>query len=131
MINFLNTFLRNRIIDKYIFELAPLLVKRYGALDQYTVPQLEKTAQSCRLSTQYIPYAIAIYRHEESNRTKKLYRINQQFLNILRAEISDSYFDGYDYRAKDIIYLATPKGSQGNSTTDGIIGIGSGYTGGR
>jgi len=74
MINFLNTFLRNRIIDKYIFELAPLLVKR------------------CRLSTQYIPYAIAIYRHEESNRTKKLYRINQQFLNILRAEISDTLY---------------------------------------
>ena len=79
----LNDYLKKRVITKYIYEMAPVLVKGYGLQDQFTVPQIEKSARKCGLSLQYIPYAIALYRHEESNRTINLYRLDQSFLNVL------------------------------------------------
>ncbi|MEJ1337240.1 MAG: DUF6559 family protein [Candidatus Sedimenticola sp. (ex Thyasira tokunagai)] len=107
--NILNEFLKKRIISKYIFEMAPVLVKGFGPQDQFTVPQIETAARKCDISMQYIPYAIALYRHEESNRTVKLYHINQAFLELLRSEISEWFFEGYDYRSKDVIKLAKPR----------------------
>ncbi|WP_049721508.1 DUF6559 family protein [Gilvimarinus polysaccharolyticus] len=116
--NLLNRYFKKRIIKKYIFVMAPVLVARYGALDEYTVLQLEKTTQFCRLSTQYIPYAIALFRREESENSVKLYRIDQSFLNVLRKEISDWFFDGYAYKTKDVINLAKSRKWRGGNNTD-------------
>ena len=90
-----------------------MLLKSYGLRLQYTVPQIEKAAMKCGASMNHISYAIALYRHEESNRTLRLYHIDQESLNTLRREISDTYFDGYDYRVKDVINLAKPKAWRG------------------
>ena len=114
----LNDYLKRRAIKKYIFEMAPVLVKGYGVIDQFTVPQLENAARKCGLSMQYIPYAIALYRHEASNRTTKLYRIDQTFLNLLRREVAEWFFEGEDYRAKDIINLAKPRVWRGGHIRD-------------
>ncbi|MEW8692035.1 MAG: DUF6559 family protein [Candidatus Thiodiazotropha endolucinida] len=111
--NILNEFLKKRIISKYIYELAPVLLKSYGPQDQFTVPQIEQAAKKVGISLQYIPYAIALYRHEESNRTIKLYRIDQQFLEILRTEIAKCFFDGYEYRTRDVLKLAKPRAWRG------------------
>ena len=105
----LNEFIKHRLITKYIYEVAPVLLKSYGLHEQYTVPQIEKAAMKCGVSMQYIPYAIALYRHEVSNRTLRLYRLDQGFLDILRDEIAVNYFDGSTYRAKDVFKLARPR----------------------
>ena len=93
-------------IDDYINKLGPALLKRYGGARQYTVKQVEKTVKSLGLEKQYIPYAIAMYRHDESVNTLSLYRIDQDFLDILRDEIAHSFFDGsIEYDARDVIKL--------------------------
>jgi len=100
--------------------MAPVLVKRYGVLDEYTVLQLEKTTHSCRLSEQYLPYAIALFRKTESENTLILYRIDQTFLDILRKEISTWFFEGYPYKTKDVINLARPEQWYGGYNTDSL-----------
>ncbi|MES9924712.1 MAG: DUF6559 family protein [Candidatus Thiodiazotropha endolucinida] len=81
--------------------------------NRFTVPQIEQAAKKVGISLQYIPYAIALYRHEESNRSIKLYRIDQQFLEILRTEIAKWFFDGYEYRTRDVLKLAKPRAWRG------------------
>jgi len=105
----INDFLKKRVINTYIYKMTPKLVKNYGPLDQFTVPQIERVAKECKLSMRYIPYAIALYRHEESNRTKNLYRIDQWFLDILKKEISMWFFEGYKYKTRDVIKLSKPR----------------------
>jgi hypothetical protein len=100
--------------------MAPALIYRYGALDEYTVLQLEKTTQACRLSDQYLPYAIAMFRKTESENTLKLYRIDQSFLDILRAEISIWFFNGYPYKTKDVMNLSRLKAWRGGCNTDSL-----------
>jgi len=93
-------------ISDYISKLGPALLKRYGGADQYTVKQVEKTVKSLGVEQQYIPYAIAMYRHDESVNTLSLYRIDQDFLDILREEIADILFDGsVNFDAHDVIKL--------------------------
>ena len=116
--NILNRYLKKRIIKKYIYEMAPALVSRYGLQDEYTVLQLEKTTEACRVSAQYIPYAIALFRKKESVNTVKLYRIDQSFLDILRKEVSVWFFSGYPYNTKDVIEVAKLKAWRGGNNTD-------------
>jgi len=93
-------------ISGYLRKLGPALLKRYGSTDQYTVKQVEKTIRALGLEQQYIPYAIAMYRHDQSVNTLSLYRIDQDFLDILREEIADFLFGGSTiYDARDVIKL--------------------------
>jgi len=97
--------LRDAVAD-YIRKLGPALVKRYGGSDQYTVKQIEKTAKTLGLEKKYTPYAIAMYRHDASINTLSLYRIDQDFLDILREEIADFLFSGrLSYDASDVVKL--------------------------
>ena len=116
----LNRYLKKRIVKKYIYIMAPALVHRYGALDEYTVRQLEKTTEACRLSVQYLPYAIAMFRRTESENTLKLYRIDQSFLDILRKEVSTWFFDGHSYNTRDVINLARSRVWSGGYNTDSL-----------
>ncbi len=106
-----------------------VLAKGYGAQDQFTVPQIEAAIKKCRLNMQYIPYAIALYRHEESNRTLRLYRLDQRFIDILRREISEWFFDGYDFRTKDVFRMAKPRAWRGGHMRSSAnrLGIGAIY----
>ena len=114
MINYIKQLKLRRAFDDYLSKLGPTLNRRYGVSDQYTVMQVEKTAAHLKLNMSYIPYAIALYRHEESKNTINLYRIDQDFLNILRNEIANAIFDGdLSYTAQDAIRLGSPKGWRG------------------
>ncbi|WP_020582808.1 DUF6559 family protein [Endozoicomonas elysicola] len=119
----LNKYLKKRAIKKYIYMMSPELSKRYGALPEYTVFQLEATTKSCGLSEKYIPYAIALFRENESENTLKRYQIDQSFLEVLRKEISQWFFAGYSYTTKDIMSLAKPKGWRGGYNTDALSNV--------
>lgn len=119
MFSYIAKYKLNKAVKDYLFKLAPALSKRYSQREQYTVMQIEKTAQHLKLNMQHIPYAIAMYRHEESINTINLYRIDQVFLNGLRQEIADSLFEGNNlYTAKDLIRLAKPCGWGGGTHTN-------------
>lgn len=98
----------------YLQQLGPELPKRYGMTDQYTVMQIEATASALKLNMQYLPYAIALYRHEESVNTRERYNISQAFLDVLRAEIAEAIFNGNtEFRAADAIKISMPNGWKG------------------
>ena len=53
-----------------------------------------------------LPYAIALYRSEESENTRAIYALSQQCLDALRREIADAYFAGdVQYSAMQVIKL--------------------------
>jgi hypothetical protein len=114
MFKFIRNYKLNKAFSSYLQQLGPALPDRYGLADQYTVLQIEKTAETLKLNMRYIPYAIALFRSEESVNTVDRHTINQEFLNILRREIADAIFDGdISYTAKDTIRAGIPGGWKG------------------
>lgn len=84
---FIHRYRRNRAVKKYVLKLAPLLVKRYGTSDQYTVGQIERTIREFKFSMPFAAYAVALFRYEESFNTIKRYQLNQHALNQVRCEL--------------------------------------------
>ncbi|QEQ96926.1 DUF6559 family protein [Neptunomonas concharum] len=116
MLDFIANYKRNKAIKEYLGILGMALNKRYSALDQFTVMQIEKTITDLSLSNRFTGYAIAMYRHEESKNTIALYCIDQELLDLLRRDIADWFFNGStDYRAQDIVRLGSPRGWRGGS----------------
>ncbi|MCK5874921.1 MAG: hypothetical protein KAG82_09550 [Alcanivoracaceae bacterium] len=106
MIHLLRSYRRSRIIAAYIRQIGPALLKRYGTMDQYAVRQIEATARQLGISLDCLPYAIALYRREESENTRTLYALSQPCLDALRKEIAEAYFAGdADYSAMQAIAL--------------------------
>ena len=125
-------FLRKRKLEKafkqYIHELGPALYKRYGALDQFTVMQVQATVEQLELEARFIAYAVALYRYEESENTINILGVDQDFLNQLRAEIATSIFDGnLKYSAKSVLKLSKKIGWRGGAPPS-WIGNAHGYT---
>lgn len=114
----LSEYLKKRIIRKYIEEVTPALIKGFGSQDQFTVPQIENMIKKQKISLDHVVYAIALYRHEESNRTLRLHYIDQNKLESLRGEISNWFFGGYSYKIKDVIKLSKPAQWKGGRTDD-------------
>ncbi len=115
----LRNFRLNRTINQYVRVLAPALAKRYGMADQYTVLQIQKTAQDLRLPMRYMQYAVALFRHVESANTLAYYKVCQEELDCLRGQVADGFFNGNrNYRARDVIRLATPRGWRGGNSPD-------------
>ena len=111
-------YLRQRKLRKafkqYLYELGPSLVKRYGPLDQFTVMQIQATADHLKLDTRFIAYAVALYRQKESENTINLLRVDQIFLDQLRYEIAESLFDGNSgYSSSDVLRLGKNAGWKG------------------
>lgn len=103
-----------RAFSKYIHALGPALVKRYGLQDQFTVMQIQATAEHLKLDTRFIAYAVALYRRDESENTVNLLGVDQEFLNKLRSEIAESIFDGnLKYTSRDVLGLSKKIGWQG------------------
>ena len=124
MLSVIEKYKLNRAVESYINELGPALVKRYGGCDQYTVMQVEKTARSLNLGMQYISYAIALYRKDESVNTIDLYRIDQGFLDMLREEIAAAYFGGdIAFSAMSVVDLGRPRGWGGGVHRNWIANI--------
>ena len=76
MIQLLRSYRRSRIIAAYIRQLGPALLRRYGPLDQYTVRQIEVTARQLGIALDCLPYAVALYRSEESENTRAIYALS-------------------------------------------------------
>ncbi len=116
--NFITRYLRNRAVKSYVLKLAPLLVKRYGVSDQYTVGQISRTIQEHKLNSRFIAYAIALYRHEESFNTIKRFQINQGLLDQLRYELVLLLGLDPSYTANDVISIASPAVWKGGRHTN-------------
>ncbi len=118
MISFIQKFKLNNALKDYLYKLGPALVKRYGQSEQYTVMQIKKTAKSLGLNMRFIRYAVAMYRHQESENTMNFYRIDQDLLDKLRSEMSLALF-GYSkkYRVQDVITHGKPMGWRGDICT--------------
>lgn len=119
-LNVMIEYLRKRKLRKafksYIHELGPALVKRYGPQDQFTVMQVQATVEHLKLDTRFIAYAVALYRHEESENTINILGVNQDFLDKLRSEIANSIFDGnVRYSSKQVLDLSRRIGWQGGA----------------
>ncbi|MBW7471579.1 DUF6559 family protein [Marinobacter sp. F4218] len=107
MIELIRKFQLKRALRGYVQILGPELRKRYGGSDQYTVLQIKKTVAHLKLDIQYLPYAVAMYRHEQSKNTVDMLRLDQAFLNRLRAEVADALLDGNpNYSARDVLALS-------------------------
>jgi len=114
MLNFIKRYKIKKAFQSYLYKLGPALPGRFGMLDQYTVLQIESTAEILKLNMQYIPYAIALYRHEESVNTLERHNLSQEFLNVLRIEVADAIFNGNtEYRAGDSIKVGMAGGWKG------------------
>ncbi|MBU3068815.1 hypothetical protein KOI40_03230 [Aestuariicella sp. G3-2] len=116
--NFISRYLKNRAIKSYVLKLAPLLSKRYGVSDQYTVGQISRTIQQYKLNSRFIAYAIALYRFEASFNTITRHQIDQPFLDQLRAELANLLALNPKFTARDILALAAPAGWKGDMHTN-------------
>ncbi|MEM1189734.1 MAG: DUF6559 family protein [Pseudomonadota bacterium] len=113
---FLRRHRLSKALDNFVMKLGPALTRRYGTREQYTVLQVSKTIQALKLSERHTAYAIAIFRHEESKNTISLFDMDQPFLNLLRKEIGDRYFDGNPhYSVSDVLRLSKSRGWQGGA----------------
>ena len=116
MMKWIDKFFLRRAFTENVVELGPALIKRYGSSDQYTVKQVEATIRDLKLNPDFIRYAIALYRSEESRNTLNLYSIGQSELNELRSEIAKALFPGnLKYTARDVIALNRVKGWGGGT----------------
>jgi len=107
MIHYIRNFRLNQSVKRYIYQLGPPLASRYGTADQYTVLQIIKTAKALRLKMRHSAYAVALYRHEQSENTLKFFKLSQSDLDGFRAIIADSLFDGKrHYCARDVLKLS-------------------------
>lgn len=114
MIELIRKYQLRRAFKSYIYTLGPELRKRYGGSDQYTVLQIKKTVVHLNLNKQYLPYAVAMYRHEQSKNTVDMLRLDQAFLDRLRAEVAAALFDGNpNYDARDVLALTKAVGWKG------------------
>lgn len=78
--------------------------------------QVQTTAEDLKLNPLFIVYAIALYRHEESENTINILGVNQEFLDKIRSEIANSIFDGnVKYSSKQVLNLSKKIGWQGGA----------------
>lgn len=109
MLNLFKQRAKTKAIVSYIQDLAPAAVKRYGLRDQYTVMQVQKTIRDLGLNAKFIHYAIALMRHEASDNSIDLHQIDQDYLDYLRYDIADMFFDGdTTFDLTDIVRLGSP-----------------------
>jgi hypothetical protein len=119
MIGFLRRFQLRRAFRSYIYKLGPALENRYGGSEQYTVLQIRETVSHLKLNSRHLAYAVALYRHEQSQDMVDLLRFDQSFLSQLRSEIADAVFGGNsNYRASDVLALSRQGGWKGGPPPD-------------
>lgn len=119
MFEFWRRYRLRKAFQRYVQILGPALVRRYGPLDQFTVAQIQATAGSLKLDLRFIAYAVALYRQDASENTVNLLRLDQPFLDLLRAEIAEAFFDGdVGYNAQAVLALSTKPGWQGGPVPD-------------
>ena len=106
-----------KTIQAYVREIGPYLLKNYGGSGQYTVMQIQAAIKVLKLNADYMPYAIALYRHEESINTVKRVWLNQVALDEIRLTIAQLLFDGNTrYRVEHVLELCKDRGWQGGQS---------------
>ncbi len=61
-------------------------------------------------------YAVALFRHEQSENTLAFFKMDQVDIDAFRVIIADSLFDGkYHYSARDVLKLSRSGGWRGGS----------------
>ncbi|UJJ31358.1 DUF6559 family protein [Halopseudomonas maritima] len=119
MLGFFQRRRLRRAFRRYLGELGPALLKRYGPQDQFTVRQVLATIHDLRLDTRFAAYAVALYRHEASSNCVALLGVDQPLLNSLRREIALALFSGNSgYTVNDVLSLTCRPGWQGGPAPD-------------
>ena len=114
MLNYFRKRKLRKAFSAYVHSLGPELSKRYGANDQYTVMQIQATAEAISIDCRFIAYAVALYRRDESENTINILGVDQAFLDSLRLEIASSLFEGNTrYRTRDVLRLSKKAGWHG------------------
>lgn len=121
MIEFWRRRRLRKAFNSYVQQLGPSLVRRYGPQDQFTVLQVQATVRDLKLDQRFLAYAVALYRHEVSEYTINVLKVDQAFLDVLRREIADSLFAGdVTYSAQAVLGLSKRAGWQGGPAPDWI-----------
>lgn len=116
MIHYIRHFRLNQSVSRYVHKLAPALASRYGTAEQYTVLQIIKTAKALGLKMRHAAYAVALFRHEQSENTLAFFKMSQADIDAIRAIIADSLFDGKrNYSARDVLKLSQSGGWRGGA----------------
>jgi hypothetical protein len=120
-------------LKAYVKKLGPLLVKRYGKSDTYTLGQILTTVGVAGLNKNYLFYGYAMFCSKESF-DEKAKEINKNVdIESLRLELDEKFFEGNaDLSSNDLfaaggetVYGLTDGGSSG-----GFSGGDSGGSGG-
>lgn len=111
---------KRRALLSYVYKLGPLLFKRYGGCEQYTVGQIMRTIAEHKLSQKHINYAVALFRHEESFNTVSRCNLDQESLNKLRLELADFLSLSASYTSSDVLAISKPYGWQGGMHTNWV-----------
>jgi hypothetical protein len=118
MFGYLKNYKRNRAFRRYVAQLGPALVKRYGMAAQYTVPQIYKTLLHLKLSSRYYPYALALFRHEHTECGGGPAVCVGTF-QAIRGQIARDLFHGnLNYRAQQVVVLSSAGRWRGGASPD-------------
>ncbi len=121
MIEFWRRRRLRKAFNSYVQQLGPSLVRRYGPQDQFTVLQGQATVRDLKLDQRFLAYAVALYRHEVSEHTINVLKVDQAFLDALRREVADSLFAGdVTYSAQAVLGLSKRAGWLGGPAPDWI-----------
>jgi len=105
---------KHKALQSYATKLGPGRVRRYRRLEQYTVRQVERTARDLHLDFRFLAYAIALFRYDESKNTRDRYRLDQRFIDLLRKELAEAFFDGdLRYSTSHVLKLSAPRAWKG------------------
>ncbi len=104
MLGILRTIRKRHAIRRYMAVLPAQLRKDFGHRGPYTPGQVESAiVRSGRVSSAFLPYAIAIFCDAEVLKTLKLEGFEDHNLGALRSEVADRYFDGdVSFEARDL-----------------------------
>ncbi len=114
MLGILRTIRKRHAIRRYMAVLPAQLRKDFGHRGPYTPGQVESAiVRSGRVSSAFLPYAIAIFCDAEVLKTLKLEGFEDHNLGALRSEVADRYFDGdVSFEARDVGRLFGEHGGQ-------------------
>lgn len=119
MLDYLRRRRLRRAFRRYLGELGPALLKRYGPQDQFTVKQVLATIHDLHLDARFAAYAVALYRRDASSNCIALLGLDQPLLDSLREEIALALFSGDgSYTVSEVLSLTRKSGGRGGPAPD-------------
>lgn len=90
----ISNFRRRRAIKRYARILGPLLKRRYGNSNTYTVGQIKNTAEQAKLPMAYICFGYAMYMSQDEFEKLHVSLGQRCDYGAMRQEVADLCFSG-------------------------------------